>query len=165
MPGWAKALIIVGIILVLLVVGVIGAGVYWWSHNKDALIARGKAQVMEGRNAGLTTDNQGCVDQSILRYKAGPGLTGTIAANLFMQNCLEASRPTSGFCDDVPRETDFMESSEWRLAQCNHVDLSSDQYCQQLFAPVQRFCERPTPRSKEGRRAFPEPSTPDEYRR
>jgi hypothetical protein len=149
MPGWAKALIIVGIVLVLLVVGVIGAGVYWWSQNKDALIARGQAQVTEGRNAGLATDNQGCVDQSILRYKAEPGIAGVIAANIFMQTCLEASRPTPGFCDEVPRETEFMKSSEWRVAQCNRVDIS-DKYCQQLFAPVQRFCQKSTPRSTRG---------------
>ncbi|SRR6266480_3171525 len=157
MPGWAKALIIIGIVVVLLVVGVIAAGVYWWSHNKDALIARGKAKVTEGRNVGLTTDNQGCVDQSVARYKAEPGFTGTIAADLFMQACLEASKPTQGFCDEVPRETEFIKSSQWRLAQCKHVDLSSDQYCQQLFAPVQRFCERPRP--------FHEPSTPNEHQR
>ena len=157
MPGWAKALIIVGIALVLLVVGVIAAGVYWWSQNKDALIARGKAQVEEGRSVGLTTDNQGCVDQSITRYKADPGFASTIATNIFMQTCLEASKPTPGFCDEVPREIEFMKSSEWRLVQCKRVDLSSDQYCQQLFAPVQHFCERP--------RDLPKPSTPDGYRR
>lgn len=156
MPGWAKGLIIFAILFVLLVVGVIAAGVYWWSHNKDALIARGKAQITEGRNAGLATDNQGCVDQSILRYKAERGFAGALAANLFIQTCLEASRPTSGFCDDVPLETEFIKSNEWRVAQCKRVGLSSDQYCQQLFAPVQRFCEKP--------RAFPKP-TPDEYRR
>jgi len=157
MPGWAKALIIVGIAVVLLVVGVIAAGVFWWSHNKDALIARGKAQVTEGRNVGVTTNNQGCVDQSVLRYKADPGFAGTIAANLFMQTCLQASSPTPGFCDEVPREIEFIKSSQWRLEQCKRVDLSSDQYCQQLFAPVQQFCEKPG--------AFSEPSTPDEYRR
>jgi hypothetical protein len=150
MPGWAKALIILVIVGMLLVVGVIAAGVYWVSRNKDALIARGKTQVTEGRNVGLTTDNQGCVDQSILRYKAEPGFTSVIAANLFLQTCLEASRPTPGFCDEVPREIEFMKSGEWRTAQCKRVDLPSQPYCQQLFAPVQRFCERP--------RVLPEPS-------
>jgi hypothetical protein len=145
MPGWAKALIIVVILGLLLVVGVIGAGVYWFSRNKDALISRGKAQVEEGRNAGLSTDNQGCVDQSILRYKAGPGFTAIIAANLFMQSCLEASKRTPGFCEDVPSETEFVKSSQWRLAQCKRVELSSDSYCQQLFPPVQRFCDKSRP--------------------
>ena len=157
MPGWAKALIIIAVLVVLLVVGVIVAGVYWWVHNKDALITRGKAQVTEGRDFGLTTDNQGCVDQSLLRYKADPGFAGAIAANLFMQSCLESSKQTQGFCNEVPREIEFVKSSEWRLAQCKHIDLSADQYCQQLFAPVQRFCEGPRP--------LPEPSTKGEQGR
>jgi hypothetical protein len=140
MPGWAKALIIVAVAGLLVVVGVIAFGVYWWSHNKDALLSRGKAQVTQGRGFGLSTDNQGCVDQSIVRYKAEPGFAATIAANLFMQSCLETSRPTPGFCDNVPKEIEFMKSGQWRAAQCKRVDLSADQYCQQLFSPVQRFC-------------------------
>lgn len=150
MPGWAKALIIVAVLGVLLIVGVIAAGAYWWSHNKDALIARGKAQLEEGRDAGRTTDNQGCVDQSVSRYKAQPGFTGGIATSLFMQSCLETSSPTPGFCDEVPKETEFIKSGQWRVAECQRVNLSSDQYCQQLFAPVQHFCERPTLRSNRG---------------
>jgi len=154
MPGWAKALIIIAVLAVLLVVGVIVAGAYWWSHNKDALIRRGKAQITEGHDFGLTTDNQGCVDYSILRYKADRGFAGAIAANLFLQSCLDSSKQTPAFCDEVPRETEFIKSSEWRLTQCKRVDLSADQYCQQLFAPVQRFCEMP--------KALPEPSISDE---
>jgi hypothetical protein len=146
MPGWAKALIIVGLVIVLLVVGVVGAGVIWWSRNKDVLVARATAQVTEGRNAGKVTDNQGCVDQSISRYKAGPGFAGTIAAGLFMRACLETSSLTPGFCDEVPKEMEFVKSAQWRTAQCQRVDLSTDQYCQQLFAPVQQFCQ--LPRSK-----------------
>ena len=150
MPGWAKALLIVGIVVVLLVVGVIATGVFWWSRNKDALMAKGKAQVAEGRNAGLTTDNQGCVDQSLARYKADPGFTTTIATSLFMQACLDTSKDTPGFCDGVPVESEFIKSGQWRVEQCKRVDLSSDQYCQHLFAPVQKFCEKPRSKKSEG---------------
>lgn len=142
MPGWAKALIIIAVLAVLLVVGVVVAGAYWWSRNKDTLIAKGKAVVTEGQDAGRNTDNQGCVDQSISRYKAEPGFSSAITTGIFMQSCLPVSRATSGFCDEVPKQTEFMKSGEWRIAQCEKVDLSSDQYCQQLFAPVQRFCEK-----------------------
>jgi ABC-type lipoprotein release transport system permease subunit len=147
MPGWAKALIIIGVMAVLLVVGAVVAGAFWWSRNKDTLIARGKAVITEAQDAGHKTDNQGCVDQSISRYKAVPGFTSAISTGIFMQTCLDVSRPTSGFCDGVPRETEFMKSGQWRIAQCEKVDLSSDQYCQQLFAPVQRFCEKAKVRS------------------
>ena len=142
MPGWAKALIIVAVLLVLLVVGVIVAGVFWWSNNKDALIAKGKAVVAEGQEAGRQTDNQGCVDQSVTRYKAEPGFRSGISTSIFMQSCLQANRPTPGFCDEVPKQTEFIKSGQWQLAQCDRVGLSSDQYCRQLFQTVERFCDK-----------------------
>jgi len=143
MPGWAKALIIVVVLLILIVVGIVAAGAFWWSRNKDTLIAKGKAQVTEGRDVGRTTDNQGCVDKSIERYKAEPGFYNMIGASIFMQTCLRSSRPTDGFCAEVPKQTEFTKSAHWRLEQCEHFDLSKDKYCQQLFSPVQQFCERP----------------------
>ena len=84
MPGWAKALIIAGVLIILLVVGVIGAGVYWWSNNKDALMAKAKALVEEGQEAGRKTDNQGCVDQAVARYKGEPGFTNGIGSGIFI---------------------------------------------------------------------------------
>ena len=146
MPGWAKALIIVGVLLVLLVVGAIGAGLYWWSNNKDALMARGKALIEEGEEAGRRTDNQGCVDKAITRYKAEPGFTNGISTGIFMDSCLRVSSPTPGFCDDVPVETQFMKSGQWQLAQCERVGLGSDQFCRQLFQGVQRFCDKQRPK-------------------
>ncbi len=153
MPGWLKALLIVAVVIVLLVLGCIGAGVYWWTRNKDALIARGKAVVTEGRDFGRNSDNQGCVDESISRYKKDPGFGSAISNSLFMRSCLDSSRPTPNFCSDVPKATEFVKSAQWRVEQCRRIDLSSDSYCQQLFQPVQEFCERRTRRSDENSNA------------
>lgn len=142
MPVWAKALIAILVLGTLVVLGTVGAGVYWWMRNKDELLAAGKAQFDEGREAGRATDNQGCVDRSIERYKVDPGLASGIASGIFMQSCLEVSSPTEGFCDEVPKESEFIKSGQWHLAQCQRVDLANDNYCTQLFAPVQRFCEK-----------------------
>jgi hypothetical protein len=142
MPGWLKALLIVAVVIVLLVLGCIGAGVYYVSRNKDAWIAKGKAVVTEGRDFGRNSDNQGCVDESISRYKKEPGFTSVISNSIFMQSCLDSSRPTPSFCADVPKGTEFVKSAQWRVDQCSRVDLSKDSYCQQLFQPVQEFCER-----------------------
>src|SRR5258708_36904782 len=109
MPGWAKVLIIVLVLGVLLVVGVVIAGVFWWSNNKDALIGKAKAVVAEGQEAGRKTDNQGCVDQSVTRYKSDPGFTNGISSSIYLQSCLQTSRPTPGFCDEVPKETKFIK--------------------------------------------------------
>src|SRR5258708_189301 len=142
MPGWLKALLAVAIIIVLLVVGVIVGGVVWWSRNKPRLLARGKEVMTEGREYGRNTDNQGCVDESISRYKKEPGFTSAISTGLFNRTCLDASRPTAGFCSDVPKPTEFIKSGQWRVEQCRRVDLSKDSYCQQLFQPVQEFCHK-----------------------
>ena len=144
MPGWLKALLIVVVVVIVLVVGVVIAGVYWISRNKDAWIAKGKEVMTEGRDAGRKTDNQGCIDESISRYKKEPGFASTISNSLFMRGCLESSRPTPGFCDDVPRQTEFIKTAQWRLSQCTHVHLEKDNNCQNLFSPVQQFCEAKT---------------------
>lgn len=142
MPGWLKALLIVAVVIVVLVVGVIVAGAVWWSRNKDAVIGRAKEVVAEGREFGGNSDNQGCVNEAISRYKKERGFGSAISTSVFMRTCLEASRPTQGFCSEVPRKTEFIKSAEWRTSQCRRVDLSSDRYCPQLFEPVQEFCER-----------------------
>ena len=142
MPGWLKALLAVAIIVVLLVVGVVIGGVVWWSRNKDKLVGRAKEVMTEGREFGRSTDNQGCVDETMVRYKKEPGFASGISASIFSRACLDASRPTPGFCNDVPKPTEFIKSGQWRVEQCRRVDLSSDSYCQQLFQPVQEFCER-----------------------
>jgi hypothetical protein len=112
MPGWLKALLIVAIVVVLIVGAVVVGGVVWWSRNKDRLIARGKEVVVEGQQFGRTTDNQGCVDESVTRYKKTPGITTVLSNSIFVRACLDASRPTAGFCDEVPQPTEFMKSGQ-----------------------------------------------------
>jgi hypothetical protein len=141
MPGWLKALLAVAIVAVLLVVGVVVGGVVWWSRNKDKLMGRAKEVMTEGREFGRTTDNQGCVDETLVRYKKEPGFTSVISLSIFSRACLDASRPTPGFCNDVPKPTEFIKSGQWRVEQCRRADLSSDSYCRQLFQPVQEFCQ------------------------
>lgn len=148
MPGWLKALIIVAIIIVLLVLGVVGAGVFWWMRNKDAWMARAKEVAAEGKDFGSRADNQGCVDEGVSRYKKEPGFGNAISTSIFMRSCLQESKATPGFCESVPRATEIMKSTEWQAEQCRRVDLSTDSYCRQIFQPVQQFCE-------EGKRKSP----------
>ncbi len=150
MPTWLKALLAVALIIVVLVVGVIVAGVVWWSRNKDKLVARAKEVMTEGREFGRSTDNHGCVDESVSRYKKDPGITTVISDSIFTRACLESSRPSPGFCDDVPKQTEFVRTAQWRIEQCRKVDLSKDSNCQNLFTPVQQFCDERAFKSREG---------------
>jgi hypothetical protein len=142
MPGWLKALFAVAIIVVLLVGAVVVGGVIWISRNKDRLKDRAREVMTEGRDFGRNADNKGCMDESVSRYKKEPGFSSAISASIFTRACLDASRPTPGFCDDVPQPTEFMKSSQWTREQCRRVDLSTDTYCQQVFQPVQAFCAK-----------------------
>jgi hypothetical protein len=141
MPTWLKVLLIVALVVVLLIAGVVVGGAVWWSRNKDALISQARELVTEGKDLGRETDNQGCVDQSIARYKKDPGFKNAVSTSIFMRACLDESRPTPGFCDEVPKETEFIKSGRWRVEQCRRVDLAGDSYCQNLFQPVQQFCQ------------------------
>ena len=104
-----------------------------------------KALVEEGEKAGRQTDNQGCVDQAVARYKGDPGFTNGISSGIFIESCLRVSSPTPGFCDEVPRETEFIKSGKWQQAHCERAGLGSDQYCRQLFQGVERFCDKRRP--------------------
>ncbi len=132
-----------------LAIGAIAAGIYYVSSHKDAWLAKGKAVMTEGKDFGRSTDNQGCVDESVSRYKKEPGLTSVLSSTLFMRACLDVSRKTPGFCDEVPKQTDFIKSARWRVEQCQRINLSSDRNCQQLFTPVQQFCESPNKTARE----------------
>ena len=146
MPGWLKALLIVLVVIIVLAVGVVAIAGYIIYRNKDSWIAKTKQVATEAKEFGETTDNQGCVNESISRYEASPGFTATISNGIFMRVCLDNSRPTPGFCDDVPKQMEFMKTAQWRSEQCRRFDLSRDSNCPNLFAPIQQFCE-------EGRRS------------
>jgi hypothetical protein len=147
MPGWLKALFAIAIIVVLLVGAVVVGGVVWLSRNKERLMGRAKEVMTEGRDFGRNTDNQGCMDETVSRYKKEPGFSNAISTTIFTRACLDASRPTPGFCDDVPQPTEFIKSGQWTKEQCSRVGLSSDRYCQQVFQPEQAFCAKGTRKS------------------
>lgn len=148
MPTWLKIVLIVGGTFLLGLLVLIGAGVYWWSQHKDELVEAGKRSIAEGREVGNGTDNQGCVSEAMSRYKQNAGFTGSITTKLFLKSCLEASRPTPGFCAGVPKMTEFIKSAQWQVERCKQFGIS-DQYCGQLFQEVQIHCESGQSKQKE----------------
>src|SRR5712691_4891690 len=141
MTGFAKGLIISVILLVLVIAAGVAAGIYWLSAHSGEFLEKSKQSMVEGQRFGKATDNQGCLTESISRYKQDTGFSGALSTQLFLQGCLQASRETPGFCDDVPKRTEFIRSAQWQQQQCAHNNLR-DSYCPQIFSQVQTFCER-----------------------
>ena len=142
MPGWLKVLLIILLIGILLVVGVIAAGGIWFYRNKDALKAKLDTITTEARDFGKNSDNQGCVNETISRYKAEPGITSAMSNALFVRVCLDSSRATPGFCESVPKQREFTRTVQWRKEQCQRAGLGGDSYCESLFTPIQQFCDK-----------------------
>lgn len=147
MTTTSKVLIVAGTCVLLGAFALVGAGVYWWTHHSRELIQAGKDAVREGSAVGKKTDNQGCLDEALSRYRQNQGFAGGISSGLFLTGCLDASRPTPGFCDEVPKPTEFIRAAQWQIRKCEGAGLP-DQYCRQLYAQVQQFCERTRLRGK-----------------
>ncbi|HEV2913696.1 MAG TPA: hypothetical protein VGX92_10495 [Pyrinomonadaceae bacterium] len=140
MPTWLKALLIISLCVVLLIIGAVGLGAYWFTKHKDELLKSAQSARAEGVELGRKTDNQGCLSEALRRHREHPGFSDAIANNLFLNGCLDASRPTTGFCDGVPRSTEFIESTRWAVRKCTEENLS-DSYCGQIFTQVQKYCD------------------------
>jgi hypothetical protein len=141
MPTWLKVVLIIGAVVVLLIVGAAGLGVYVWKKHGPALVASGQQGLAEGKEFGAQTDNQGCVDEGVARQRKAAGFADLMKSGIFLRSCLDASRPVPNFCDGVPRALQLMKTVEWRKAQCEKYGLGQDQQCPQLFQQVQQFCE------------------------
>ena len=141
MPTWLKVvLVIVGLFVVLAIAGVLGV-VYVAKKYGPGLMEAGKHSMEEGQEYGRRTDNEGCVNEAVARHAHASGLGDMIGNGIFMRACLEASRPTPRFCDDVPNRFEFMKSAQWQLDECKRYGLSPQSQCAQLFQQVQQFCE------------------------
>jgi len=145
MTGLVKGIIISVVVVVIIGIIAIGAGVYWISSHSGEFLEKSKQTIAEGEKFGRDTDNQGCVTETISRHRQNPGLSGAISTQLFLTSCLRSSRETPGFCDDVPKRTEFMKSAEWQAQQCAREGLRGDTYCPQIFSQVQTFCDTHRP--------------------
>ena len=141
MTGFAKGLIISGVVLVVVIAICIGAGVYWLRTYGGEFLEKTKQSMADGRKFGKTTDNQGCVTETISRYKQSPGMSAALSTQLFLQGCLQVSSETPGFCDNVPKRMEFVKSAQWQTQQCTQNNLLRDTYCPQIFGQVQTYCE------------------------
>jgi hypothetical protein len=136
-----KVLLVVGVLLVLLLVGAVVVGFFLVRTYGPGMMEAGQQTYNEGVEYGRRTDNEGCLNEAAARQARAEGFTDMVRNGIFMQTCLEASRPTPGFCDDVPRQTEFMKAVAWQQRQCQRFGLRPEQQCGQLFQGVQRFCE------------------------
>jgi len=139
MSKTVKILLIVGTALLLLCGTCVGGAVIYFKSKAGDLKAMGNQIKAEAEAFAATTDEQGCLDESLRRSVTG-GLMDEVGHGLFLGFCLAAAAPTEGFCDGVPEEKSIMRSVTWRLAACREHPEVEAQRCSRLLAPWQRHC-------------------------
>lgn len=134
--------IVIGAVVcfLLIVVGTIGLGTFVWSRYGRGLVAANERQHEQGLAFGRETDEAGCLNEAVARYKRNGGMTGYMGAGIFAGACWTSSRPTDGFCDQVPTPFDLLRSPQWQRAQAERVGIDH-QYGGQLFSLQQAHCD------------------------
>jgi hypothetical protein len=141
MPKWAKVLLIIAAVFVLLLAALVGFGVYLWRQHGPQLIENAQKAGAEAREFGKGKDNQACLEEAVSRHKRAEGFGELIGLSLFLDGCLDVSEPTEGFCDGVPSQTSFIKSAQWQAEQCTKYGLSQEKQCGQIFVQVQKHCD------------------------
>jgi hypothetical protein len=148
MPTWLKVLLIIGGLVVMLVIVTVVATVVVVKRYGPQFVETVKQTGNEGEEYGRRTDNEGCVNEAVARHSHAEGFGDMLKNTIFLRTCLDASRPTPGFCDGVPRQVEFLKGAQWQLQQCKRYGLRPEQQCTQIFQQVQQFCEQPHRRAE-----------------
>lgn len=129
----------------LLGVAVIGGAVWWFSANKDRLLAEGKESVAEAEAFATNHDQTACVDEGLRRGGTCDGFVCEVKAKVFTTTCLQRAAPTPGLCTGVPAPTEIIKTASWVIDECQRRGKrSDDQRCQRLVQAVPEACQHPS---------------------
>ncbi|HEX4945051.1 MAG TPA: hypothetical protein VFZ34_00115 [Blastocatellia bacterium] len=135
----------------------VAIGIYWFSTSGKQFFERvmqsAEQQIEAGKEAGKQTDEAGCLNAGVERVKQADSMATTLAAQFYLRGCLESAKPTPGFCDDVPPESEIMKSIQWQLKKSGELGVDNDNG-RQILKTIQAHCGK-------GRRGNP-PNPPSE---
>ncbi len=122
-----------------------GYGIYWWIGNRNRLVNEAIISQKDGISFGKTSDNKGCVKEAFQRHDLCKTYRCHVKNNIFLTSCLDRSPKTIGFCRDVPRKRNLLESKKWRDEQCQIMGKDTP-HCRKLHGLIQSRCEKITRR-------------------
>jgi len=131
--GCLIALILGGVLVVVVVGGIFFLGLYKFGDTAEA----------EGVEFGRHTDQQGCQNEALRRFRSARKAENPItsqAAVLFINGCFQTCRDTAGFCRNAPQEDSFLTVRKWAQERCRLEDAWGDDACRSLFMEVSDAC-------------------------
>lgn len=138
---WVVLLVAFGVIALIGILGVVGV-VWWFSANKDRLLAAGKEGTAEAATYAASHDQSACVDEGLRRVAMCDGIMCEAKEKIFTTACVQNATPSTGFCDNVPPANAIMEVARWSVDECERRRQSArDQRCHRLVQAVPAACE------------------------
>jgi hypothetical protein len=123
-----------GVLILLGIVGIVASGI-WWKRNRGGIEAEATVAAREGARFGVAHDEAACFEQAKQRANGSMSVAGSLSVSTYMHSCLEFSRPTPAFCDDVPPVGALRRTLEWQGARCG-----DDTDCRSVAQVVQQYC-------------------------
>jgi uncharacterized RDD family membrane protein YckC len=137
--GWR--LLVVGILGAILIALLAGWGmVRWFQGHASEFRAAGQRASSDAATFGKSHDQADCLAEALRRSDACTGILCRASARIFLKASLPNARPTTGFCDGMPPQSEFMKSVYWRVGRCSQMGRPQDQFCDQMLQEVQSFC-------------------------
>jgi hypothetical protein len=123
---------------------IVGAGAYWFSRNKDRLVAMGKQAGEEATAFAAGHTQHDCVGEGLTKIAACDDLWCEAGARTFVKACIQKASSTPGFCDGVPARGELLSTARWIQDQCGHrAGQPNDQKCSRLMQSVAEACHAP----------------------
>lgn len=123
-----------GVLVLLGVVAIVATGI-WWKRNSGDIQAEAVVAAREGARFGVSNDEAACFEQAKQRANGSMSVAGSFSVGAYMRSCLEFSRQSPAFCDDVPPQTALRRTVEWQAARCG-----DDADCRNVSQVVQQYC-------------------------
>jgi uncharacterized membrane protein YhaH (DUF805 family) len=134
---WLKA----AAMLAAMTLALAGAVRYVWAAHGGNILAAGKASMGQGRQAGLSLGESGCLADALRRHGGDNALSlaSSVSNGLRLSGCLESSHFEADFCERVPPRDHTFAAAAWANAACAQHGFP-DPFCQNIFQSVVRYC-------------------------
>lgn len=129
-----------GVLILLAIVGVI-ATTFWFKRNAPEIEAQAGQATREGARAGINMDEATCFQEAVRRANGSTSVAGSFSVGAYARACMEYSRQSPGFCDNVPPMTALRRSLAWQQERCG-----SDTGCRTVSQVVQQYCAEGRPK-------------------
>jgi hypothetical protein len=115
-----------GLLAFFVICGIVGIVVLVRTLDTEESKREYAARESEGREFGKTMDQAGCIKEGLARSKKMTRfeVARAVANQAFVEGCLKSSRPTSGFCNDVPSFWK-LQNTAWPDRQCERAGLDN----------------------------------------